>query len=532
MGRVGAGEAGPSADVRQVQRERAHGPRARRRPASSIWRAAASRAFSARTTSEATRSCTFISCRVAAAALRGARPGDGAVGEAEVLELPVEVDVGVAPGVEVAEEVVPAAAEPAARVAEGEARDERPEPRLLQADERRLDEGLGLGQLGAVPQAGHDQVVDRAAVADQADHRLGGLDRGDDDVRVEPDPADELGRGVFQLADGLLDVPALAVALGEAPAVVGLEPRAAPGVGGGQVRQGLGVGGGLAGDGQPAGGLLEVEVRLGHAEQGVVRGDLDAGPPGGDRPGAPPAGSKMASENRRIEVRPETCAGPPAGTGPLTLEPAAAVAPRKSELLLIDADRPLDDLRLAVVADPVRADVEAREPEDPGLLQLGQGLADPLAGDGDVQVARPGQPQGAPPGRSARSSAPGRAGPRSVLRSYPLPRERVPGGRVRGSASDDGSAPADCAHWRCRRRDRGERRCRLRGRAEGPDPCRAPPGRAGRPCASRTVPCPCDRPSLVSQSPIPGRGPPRSGHRHDESGATGGLSRREGGRRP
>ena len=43
----------------------------------------------------------------------------------------------------------------------------------------------------------------------------------------------------------------------------------------------------------------------------------------------------MASENRRIEVRPETCAGPPAGTGPLTLEPAAAVAPRKSELLLI-----------------------------------------------------------------------------------------------------------------------------------------------------------------------------------------------------
>ena len=58
-------------------------------------------------------------------------------------------------------------------------------------------------------------------------------------------------------------------------------------------------------------------------------------------------------------------------------------------------DLALDDLGLAVVADPVRADVEAREPLHAGLLQLGQRLADPLAGDGDVEVAGPREPEGA-----------------------------------------------------------------------------------------------------------------------------------------
>ena len=106
-------------------------------------------------------------------------------------------------------------------------------------------------------------------------------------------------------------------------------------------------------------------------------------------------GSKIASENRRIVVRPDTCAGPPAGTGPETLDPAAAVAPRNSELLLIDWTWPLDDLGLAVVADPVRAEVEAGQQEDAGLLQLGEGLANPLLRDGDVQVPRAPESQGA-----------------------------------------------------------------------------------------------------------------------------------------
>ena len=165
--------------------------------------------------------------------------------------------------------------------------------------------------------------------------RLGRLDRGDHDPRVEPDPADQLGRGDLQLADGGLDVPALAVALGQDPAVVGLQARPGPGVGGGQLGQGLGVGGGLAGDRQRPGGLLEVEVRLGHAEQGVVGRGPDPGLPGGDDP---PGGQRLEDRvgDPQDRVRPETCAGPPAGTGPETLDPAAAVAPRNSELLLID----------------------------------------------------------------------------------------------------------------------------------------------------------------------------------------------------
>ena len=64
---------------------------------------------------------------------------DGEVGEAEVLEFPEKADLGVAPSSEVAEERIRAAAQPAPRVGEEHARDERAKPRLLPPDEGRLD---------------------------------------------------------------------------------------------------------------------------------------------------------------------------------------------------------------------------------------------------------------------------------------------------------------------------------------------------------------------------------------------------------
>lgn len=114
--------------------------------------------------------------------------------------------------------------------------------------------------------------------------------------------------------------------------MVGLQAGAAPGVGAGQARQGVGVRDRLVGHRRPPGGLLEVDARLGHPEPGVVGGDRDPGPPGIDLP-VGREGAKIASEIRRNEVSLVTCAGPPAGTGPETLDPAAAVDPRESELL-------------------------------------------------------------------------------------------------------------------------------------------------------------------------------------------------------
>jgi hypothetical protein len=48
-------------------------------------------------------------------------------------------------------------------------------------------------------------------------------------------------------------------------------------------------------------------------------------------------------------------------------------------------------LRLAVVADPIGAEIDAGKPEDAGLFQLRERLADSLPGDGDIEVAGAGQ---------------------------------------------------------------------------------------------------------------------------------------------
>ena len=166
----------------------------------------------------------------------------------------------------------------------------RPELRLLQADERRLDEGLGLGQLGAVLEPGDDQVVDRAAVG----RRGGGPSRAARPGRRRASGRAGCGGPVRRRRPparptASLDVLPLAVPLGEAAAMVRLQAGPGPRVGRGEARQGLGVRRGLAGDGESPGGPLEVEVGFGDAEQGVVGRDLDAGPagvddlPGGER---------------------------------------------------------------------------------------------------------------------------------------------------------------------------------------------------------------------------------------------------------
>ncbi len=129
------------------------------------------------------------------------------------------------------------------------------------------------------------------------------------------------------------------------------------------------------------------------------------------------SGSKMASEIREDGGEPRDLGGPPRRDGPGDARTRRGGRPEEQRTFADRADLALDELGLAVVARPARSDVEAREPLDPGLLQLPDGLADPLAGDGDVEVVRPRQAQG----------------PREVNRPDDLPRdEGRPEGRVGG----------------------------------------------------------------------------------------------------
>ena len=101
----------------------------------------------------------------------------------------------------------------------------------LTADDGRLDRVPGAGQLGAVPQALDDQVVERDIVGDQVDDALRRLDRGEHDQRVEHQQADQVGRGDEQLAAGELGVPAPVFHLGQCAAMVGLQALSQAGVG-------------------------------------------------------------------------------------------------------------------------------------------------------------------------------------------------------------------------------------------------------------------------------------------------------------
>ena len=293
---------------------------------------------------------------------------------------------------------------------------------------------------GRLLQAGGDQVVERAVVGDQADHRLGRLDRGDHDPGVEPDPADQLGRGDLQLADGRLDVPAAG-------------GRARPGCGGGRPpgprRSGRRRRSGRPGprrwrrprgrspaSRRPAGGRST--PRRPPSRASLVAAWTPGLPGGDDLPGGQRLEDRVGDPQDRRQARHLRRAA--RRDRPGDARPGRGRRPQEQRALADRLDLPLDDLDLAVVADPVRAEVEAGQPEDAGLLQLGQRLADPLPGDGDVQVARPGQPQGARPGRSAGSTWPGTSGPAERLAAVGRARRGRGAGSGRGSAG--GPAPA------------------------------------------------------------------------------------------
>jgi hypothetical protein len=295
--------------------------------------------LSAATTSAATRPWTFISSRNATRCW-AARSGDRPVGEAEVLELPVEVDVGVAAAGEVAEEAVRAAAEPAARVAEREAGDQGPEPGLPQPGERGVDHGLGLGELRAMAQARGDQLIEGAFLADQAEYALRRLDRRDHDAGVEPEPAHRVGGIDLELAHGLLDVLALAFLLGQAAAIVGLKAGPGAGVGRHELGERTDIGRGLPGDGQVPRGPLQVQVRLGHAQEGVVRRRPDAGPAGGHKL---PRGQRLEDGVREPEDRgqPADLRRADGGDRPADARTGRGRAAQEQRALADRADRPL-----------------------------------------------------------------------------------------------------------------------------------------------------------------------------------------------
>ena len=162
--------------------------------------------------------------------------------------------------------------------------------------------------------------------------------------------------------------------LGQAPAVVGLQARAAPGVGGGELGEGLGVAGGLAGDGQPTRRPAGGRSRPRRPRAGRRSSRPGARPGWRRRPAARPA----ARRSRRRSAGPRQAvqrgeAGP-RRRRPGSRWPAPAVAPRNSELRLIVWTWPVTVWTCPSCAIPGRSEEEAGQPERPGLLQVGDGL--------------------------------------------------------------------------------------------------------------------------------------------------------------
>ena len=237
MGRVARGNSAPWRMLRKLSLSESRASTSVSR-ASSIWRAAAWRVSKAATTSAPTRVWVRYLLQVGDIQLGRPAAHDGDVGEAEVLEFPEKADLGVAPSSEVAEERIRAAPQPAARVGHEHARDERAEPRLLPPDEGRLDLVLRAGQLGTVPHALVEQVIERDFIRDQADDALRRLDRGEHDLRVEHEQADQVGRGDEQLAAGEIGFAVPVFDLGQGTAMVGLQALSQAGVGRGDRRRG------------------------------------------------------------------------------------------------------------------------------------------------------------------------------------------------------------------------------------------------------------------------------------------------------
>ena len=100
------------------------------------------------------------------------------------------------------------------------------------------------------------------------------------------------------------DVPPPVLQLGQCSAMVGLQALPRPGVGAGDPREILGIRGGLACDGQLPAGELEVEVGLGDCAA-TRRWSRSEGRPGSRSATRRAAsGSKIASEIRKIVLRP------------------------------------------------------------------------------------------------------------------------------------------------------------------------------------------------------------------------------------
>ncbi len=261
--------------------------------------------------------------------------------------------------------------------------------RLLAPDSGRLDEGLRTGELWPVSQALDHQVVERDSIGDQANDALGGLDRRHHDLRVEHQQADQIGGGDKELAAGKLGFAAAMFYLSSCPAMVGLKAQPELGVGVGDRREGLGVGGGLAGDRQSARRTLQVEVYLGDLEHCVVVRGPESGLVCSEDS---PRRHRLKDRVRNPERRGRAVHGRNAGArwGPLDGIVQRRRSTEEQRAAVDRLDLAGDRLDLAVGSVPGRPIEERWQPEGSRRTQVGQGRENPLASDGDIDVAAAG----------------------------------------------------------------------------------------------------------------------------------------------
>ena len=235
--------------------------------------------------------------------------------------------------------------------------------------------------------------IDRGVVGDEANDRLGRLDRRDHPVGVEQQRADQQGRIDLQLPRRPLNLAAAAAKFGLGTAVVGFEAAARLGVGGGDARQCLGVPRRLTGDRQRPGSQLQVEVGFRNREQCIVGRGLEPGLLGiGDPPGRHRLEDRVRDPQDRAQAIQLGVAGARRRGGESVGQRGGRTQEKRLAVDILDLAGGRLDLPVgAIVGWP---DEESGQPKGPGRPQVGHGLEDPLPRDGDVGVPCAGHAQG------------------------------------------------------------------------------------------------------------------------------------------
>ena len=315
--------------------------------------------------------------------LRTTLVDEGSVAEAQVLQLPKDLNVKVAAGAKIAEVIIPAAAEIAARqrsgrvgrcAAQQDAGDERPEPFLTEPHQRRLDKSLLGGQLRPVSEGHGDQVIDGLVQRDECQAQVRKLQRLDEGRWVQPQDAHEISARDTPVLAGRIQRLVAARKLSPRPHHIHVREYAF--ASGRQLLRAAhhfcGPADCIERPGQLAARLLHVEVCLGHHQQAVVPGRLQ----------------------RRLPCLNDLPFGQRSENGVSDRKDGGGRGTNQEGALTSAENIALNALNLPVVTIVIHAQVESGQPQHLSTLQLSRRHLNAFRSQGDINRPYMSQLQG------------------------------------------------------------------------------------------------------------------------------------------